>query len=82
MKILLIIIVIYFLLILAGRYIFPYVIRYYTKRFSRKFYEGMNNQYQNDPHQKEGEIHIDQTPEINKSRTTDIGEYVDYEEIK
>jgi len=44
----------------------------------------MNNQSYNNPYKykKEGEIHIDQSPEKNKSQTSDIGEYVDFEEIK
>jgi len=44
----------------------------------------MNNQSHNNPYKykKEGEIHIDQSPEQNKSQTSDIGEYVDFEEIK
>ena len=31
---------------------------------------------------KEGEIHIDSTTDKNKSHSDNIGEYVDYEEIK
>lgn len=52
------------------------------KRFSKRFYEGMNNTNQDqDLNKREGELRIDHTPEKNNKRTSDIGEYVDYEEI-
>ena len=81
MKILFIILIIYLLLVLAGKYLFPYILRYYVKRFSRKFYNGMEHFNQGNPYKKEGEIHID-NPDKNKSHTSDVGEYVDFEEIK
>ena len=66
-----------------GRYIFPYILRYFLKRVSKQFTNGFNN-YNNDQYQqkKEGEIKIDYSPDKNKSQTSEIGDYVDFEEIK
>jgi hypothetical protein len=53
------------------------------KRFSNKFQQGINNNAKYQQHQnKEGEIHIDSATDKNKSHSKDVGEYVDYEEIK
>jgi hypothetical protein len=54
------------------------------KRFSKKFYNGMNPSDTVKEKRKEGEINVEYTPEKNKSTHTDAvaGEYVDYEEIK
>jgi hypothetical protein len=81
-KTLLIILIIYFSLVLIGKYIFPYLLRYFMKRITKKFSQTMNNNYNNPSPNKEGEIHIDYSSEKNSKTNSDIGEYVDFEEIK
>jgi len=67
----------------VGRYVLPFVLRYYMKRFSKKFYERTNNDdYEQAYNKKEGEVKVDYSNDQKKKQNTDIGEYVDYEEIK
>jgi len=42
----------------------------------------MKSRGKDDVPKKEGEVHIDYNPEKNKSKSSDIGEYTDFEEIK
>ena len=67
---------------MIGRYILPLIIRWYLKRFSKRFFDGMNQNYKQNDNRKEGEIHIDHIPEKDKTDKSDEGDYVDYEEIK
>ena len=83
METLFIIILIIIFFNLAARYLLPFILKRMMKRFSSRFRQGMDNaanyqQYQ----QKEGEIHIEFTADKNKSHSDNVGEYVDYEEIK
>jgi len=78
-----IIILIIIFLNLAARYLLPFLLKRMMKRFSNKFQQGINNNAKYQQHQnKEGEIHIDSATDKNKSHSKDVGEYVDYEEIK
>lgn len=67
---------------LTGRYIFPSLLRYYIRHYSKKFYEGRPTPDQYDDRKKEGEMHIDNTTEKKPKADSGIGEYVDFEEIK
>jgi len=67
---------------LVGRYVLPFVLRYYMKRFSKKFYESTNNENYEQAYNKEGEVKVDYSNDQKKKQNIDIGEYVDYEEIK
>lgn len=83
METLFIIILIVIFLNLAARYLLPIVLRRMMKKFSNRFQQGMDNSANYQQHQdKEGEIHIDSVTDKNKSHSNDVGEYVDYEEIK
>lgn len=81
MKVLLIIIGIYFFIMLAGRYVLPFLLRGYVKHYSRKFYDEMEAE-RNASVKKEGETNISHNPGKNKKQLDNEGEYVDYEEIK
>jgi hypothetical protein len=52
------------------------------KRFSKKFYESTNNENYEQAYNKEGEVKVDYSNDQKKKQNIDIGEYVDYEEIK
>lgn len=80
MKFLLIIIIVYFALVLAARYVLPFLLRRFVKKASKRFEQQMNmnnNAYRQKP---EGEITINEA--TGKShKTGDIGEYTDFEDI-
>lgn len=76
LKTILIIIIVFYLFRLLARYIFPL----WAKYFIRKTQQKMEKEYQ-EKNKKEGEISIDFAPGKN-SITDDIGEYIDFKEIK
>ena len=83
MKILLIILIIYFLLMILGRYLFPFLLRRFIKKLGNKYAQQMPDMDNYYTHPKEGDVHINKNESAkNKSDKTDIGEYVDFEEIK
>lgn len=76
LRTILIIIIIYYLFRLFARYVLPYIARY----FIRKTVKAQQNR-QPQANRKPGEIHVDYRPD-KKTRADNLGEYVDYEEIK
>ena len=76
LRTILIIIIVYYLIKLAVRYLLPLWARYFIKKTQAK----MQNQYQ-EPQKKEGEISIDYAPKKKKSGD-ELGDYIDYEDIK
>ncbi|NTW34150.1 MAG: DUF4834 family protein [Bacteroidetes bacterium] len=82
LKVILIIIIIYFALQLAARYLFPLLIKYFIKRVSKKFQENINNAADEQSYKKEGETHIEYNSEKKQNKSSEVGEYVDFEEIE
>ncbi|TPN88654.1 DUF4834 family protein [Aquimarina algicola] len=80
LKIVLIILLVYYGLKVLTRLFGPLLLKYVTKKASQKF-EQQFSQYQQ-PHQRsnEGEITIER-PTSKKSSNKDVGEYIDFEEI-
>ncbi len=76
LRILLIIILVYYILKFAARYILPLLLKYAI----RKTQENHQKQYQQ-TERKSGEINVDYSPQ-KKPNIAEVGEYVDYEEIK
>lgn len=76
LRTILIIVVIYYLAKLFARYVLPLLARYFIRR-SQKVYQ---KQYQQ-PKRKTGEMNVEYHPE-NEKKLDDLGEYIDYEEIK
>ncbi len=80
-RILLIIIIVYYLLKFVARYLFPRLLRYMLKRMGAQTGQNFAN-----PHQQrqksDGEISIDYIPKTEKQTQIESGEYVDYEEVK
>ena len=76
LRIILIIIIVYYLLKFAARYLLPLFLKYAI----RKTQENIKQQHQA-PERKTGEINIEYSPK-KKPQVGDVGEYVDYEEIK
>jgi uncharacterized protein DUF4834 len=74
------IILIYYVLKIIGRYLFPIFFQKIMKNVEKKVREQQG--YQQPPdHVKEGETTIDKKPSQNKKNNKDEGEYVDYEEV-
>ncbi len=75
-----IIFAVYYGLKLIGRYVFPWLLKRFINKQQEKFY----NQTQSGnsrTERQEGEVKITGAPQ-RSSKKDDLGEYVDYEEIK
>lgn len=79
-RMILIILLIYYGVKILSRLFAPLLIKYIAKKAEQKF----SGQFQQRPHQespkKEGEVTIDKMPNT-KASNKDVGDYVDYEEI-
>jgi hypothetical protein len=76
LRIILIIIIVYYILKLVVRYLLPVFLKYAIRKTQQ------NYQKQNQPpERKTGEIKVEYSPK-KKSETGEVGEYIDYEEIK
>lgn len=82
LKTILIILLIYYGLKFLFRLLSPYIFRYLSKKVSQRF-ENMFQSYQNQGTQpeKEGTVHIDHAPKRNRTSNSNVGEYIEYEEI-
>lgn len=79
-KIILVFILIYLLFSILIRYVFPYLIKRHFRKTQEKFY---GKSTESKKRKKEGAVNIDYDPNNNnKKNGDDLGEYVDYEEIK
>lgn len=76
LRTILIIILIYYGAKLFARYVLPLLARYFIRQTQKSY----QKQYQQ-PKKKMGEMNVDYQPE-KKKEMNDLGEYVDYEEIK
>lgn len=76
LRTILIIILIYYGVKLFARYVLPLLARYFIRR-SQKTYQKQYKQ----PKRKMGEMNVEYQPEKKKDMN-DLGEYIDYEEIK
>lgn len=82
-KIILILIALYYLFYLGFRYVFPWLLKRYIRKTQEKFYGNRTQQSRNNKSKKEGEVNIDYMPDNGKKKkSSDLGEYVDYEEIE
>ncbi|MDY6800001.1 MAG: hypothetical protein SVU94_02105 [Bacteroidota bacterium] len=72
-----------FILIL---FIIFFLIRVVTRFILKKYVKNMQNQYKDSHHQtqqkKEGDVTIKSSSKQNKKIDDDIGDYIDYEEVK
>lgn len=81
-RIILIILLVYYGVKLIGRLLAPFLMRSIQKKMEKRFSEQFE-QYQrkSEPKHEEGETVIDKIPNRDNSSNKDVGEYVDYEEI-
>ena len=82
-RMILIILLIYFGIKIISRLLTPFIIKYVSKkaeqRFGKQFGQFQRRAPQEKP-KKEGEVTIDKMPNM-KTSNKDVGDYVDYEEI-
>lgn len=79
LKIIGIILLVYYGVKVLSRLLAPFLLRYVSKKAEEKFGGQFNNQRYEAP-KKEGEVSIDKMPR-QKQSNKDVGDYVDYEEI-
>lgn len=86
LRTILIILLVYFGFKILARLLAPFLLRFVAKKAEQKFgeqfkdFKHQSNQQQQH-NQKEGETVIDKMPNQNRPSNSEVGEYVDYEEI-
>jgi hypothetical protein len=78
---LLILIVFYYSFKVIVRLLLPFLVKWWLKKAQANFNRQQGYVDPQEAKKREGEVHIKSTPQ-NKSSVEDLGEYVDYEEIK
>ena len=68
-----------YILKLLGRFLFPVLVKRYVRKKQSQFNERFNQQQ--NPAEKEGNVSIKTKPNKSKTDTSDMGEYVDFEEV-
>ena len=69
-------------------YLFKILLRilapFLMKRFAKNMQERFNKQYQNPepPQKEEGEVTLERTDTSIKTKSNDVGDYVDFEEVE
>lgn len=88
LRTILIILLFYFGFKILARLLAPFLLRFVAKKAEQKFGEQFkdfkkqsNPNHKQQQHQKEGETVIDKMPNQNRPSNSEVGEYVDYEEI-
>ena len=81
LRVILIILLIYYGLKLIFRWFGPMILKWLLRRVGKKFGQNFSNFNPNAQREKEGEITIDKKPKNTRKSNNDVGEYVDYEEI-
>lgn len=71
-------ILIFFLIIYLLGYVFRFIIKLYLKRFQHRYDNGENQKQQ----RPEGDVFVSKTVPKEKVVDKNVGDYVDYEEVK
>lgn len=69
---------IFFLLVILISYVVRFLLRFYFKRMEKRF--NQHSHYHNT--RPEGDVSITRTPKAEKMVDKDVGDYIDYEEVK
>lgn len=80
-RILLIIGIIYFIIWIITKRIFPFLLKKFINKMNNPSIDGQNQFYDN-KRKKEGEVTIDYAPKKEKKIDKNNGNYIDYEEVK
>ena len=76
-----IIIIVYYVFKFISRYILPLFVKKMVENVQKKYTEQQQNKYE-DSNGKVGETVIAKKPNESKESNKDVGDYVDYEEVK
>ncbi|MDO5980433.1 DUF4834 family protein [Flavivirga spongiicola] len=81
-RMILIILLIYFGIKILSRLFAPFLVKYVAKKAEQRFGDqfGQFGKQQQEKQKKEGEVSIDKIPKT-KTSNKNVGDYVDYEEI-
>lgn len=79
-RMILIIMLVYFGIKILSRLFAPVLMRFVAKKAEERF-GGQYQQGQREAPKKEGEVTIDKMPNQRKSSSEEVGDYIDYEEI-
>ena len=83
LKIILIILLVYFGIKILARLFGPMLLKYAMKKAGKGFEKQFNQfKQRQQPSKPEGEVSIDKTPRNDRASKRDVGEYVEYEEVK
>ena len=80
-RVILIILLIYFGLKLILRWLGPLLLRYILRKVGKKFEQKFTQQDPGRRKEKEGDVSIEKKPKNARKTKKDVGEYIDYEEI-
>ncbi|MFP4064486.1 MAG: DUF4834 family protein [Bacteroidales bacterium] len=75
-------IIIYLIFRVLTTVIFPWIAKWYIRRYQKRFYRNNPQAHQARRKRKDGDVHISRMGDKRKPDTDRLGEYVDYEEIK
>ena len=70
-----------YILKFVGRYIFPFLLKRYIKKKKSQFSQQFTQQQDTTVEDEEGKVTIKTKVKNSKSDKTDMGEYVDFEEV-
>ena len=80
MKVLAIIFLMYFFFKYTIRLLAPFLIKRFANKMQDKFRQEFNQKYKNND-SKEGEVTIETKKKSSNSKTDNVGDYVDFEEV-
>ena len=69
------------LLKLLIRILAPIFLKYFTNKMQSRFKEQFNQQYE-DAQEPEGKVTLEKTNASTKTKSDDVGDYVDFEEVE
>ena len=74
---------IYYLIKIVARLVAPFLIKRFVNKMQERVNQQFSQQYQRQqkPPQEEGKVTLEKTNNATKSKSDNIGEYVDFEEV-
>ncbi|MFD2518825.1 DUF4834 domain-containing protein [Salinimicrobium flavum] len=81
LRVVLIILLIYFGFKLIIRWFGPLILKYFLRKVGQKFEQKFNQFDSTAGKPKEGEVTIEKKPKNPRNSKKDVGDYIDYEEI-
>ena len=81
LRVVLIILLVYFGLKLIIRWFGPILLRYILRKVGKKFEQKFSQFDTSGPTKNEGDVSIDKKPRNTRKSNKEVGEYIDYEEI-